>query len=158
MWKINTCQLEVLPRMRREDIALAKGDKSMAGQNTAGQNTPTPQKSRRADRNLLTIGALFFIIIISFLLYYPAKLYGAIYIIPAIIGFFGAWLEVLSYMQHSNPEKYGRGAFSYFGWGLLLMAVGGACFLDGYGYGIYAFALVLLVLGGLAIAAAFRRK
>jgi len=114
--------------------------------------------SKMADRNLLTIGAAFVIIVISILLYFPAKLYGGYYIIPTIIGLFGIWLEVLSEMQHSNPEKYGRGAFSYFGWGLLLIAVGGAWFLDGYGYGIYALALFLLVLGGLAIAAAFRRK
>jgi cobalamin synthase len=114
--------------------------------------------AKMADRNLLTIGAIFVIIVISILLYFPAKLYGGYYILPAIIGLFGAWLMVLSFMQHSNPEKYGRGAFSYFGWGLLLIAVGGGWFLDGYGYGIYALALILLVLGGLAIAAAFRRK
>ena len=114
--------------------------------------------ARMADRNLLTIGAVFVIIVISILLYYPANLYGGWYILPTIIGLFGIWLEVLSFMQHSNPEKYGRGAFSYFGWGLLLVAVGGAWFLDGYGYGIYALALILLVIGGLAIAAAFRRK
>ena len=112
-----------------------------------------------ADRNLLTIGAAFIIIVISILLYYPLKLFeNGYYILPTIIGLFGIWLMVLSAMQHSNPEKYGRGAFSYFGWGLLLIAVSGAWFLDGYGYGIYALALILLVLGGLAIAAAFRRK
>jgi peptidoglycan/LPS O-acetylase OafA/YrhL len=111
-----------------------------------------------ADRNLLTIGAIFVVIVISILLYYPANLYDGYYILPTIIGLFGIWLEALSLMQHSNPEKYGRGAFSYFGWGLLLMAVGGAWFLDGYGYGIYGLALILLVLGGLAIAAALRRK
>ena len=110
-----------------------------------------------ADRNLLTIGALFVVIVISIVLY-AAKVLTDYYILPAIIALFGVWLMILALMQRSNPEKYGRGAFSYFGWGLLLIAVGGAWFLDGYGYGIYALALVLLVLGGLAIAAAFRRK
>jgi hypothetical protein len=66
---------------------------------------------------------------------------------------------VLGGMQTSSPQKYGRSAFSLFGWGLLFIAVGSAWFLYGYGFGwIYSLAVVLLVLGALAIAAAFRRK
>lgn len=109
-----------------------------------------------ADRNLLTIGALFVIIVISILLF-AAKLLSDYYILPTVIALFGIWLVVLALMQSSNPEKYGRGAFSYFGWGLLLVAAGGAWFLYTYN-AIYSLAVILLVLGGLAIAAAFRRK
>ncbi|MGD0979622.1 MAG: hypothetical protein ABR962_10860 [Candidatus Bathyarchaeia archaeon] len=112
--------------------------------------------AKMADRNLLTIGAIFVIIVVSILLY-AAKLLTDYYILPTIISLFGIWLMVLAVMQSSNPEKYGRGAFSYFGWGLLLIAVGGAWFLYTYN-GIYSLAVILLVLGGLAIAAAFRRK
>jgi hypothetical protein len=113
--------------------------------------------AKTADRNLLTIGALFVIIVISVLLYYPAKLLADWMVFVMIIVLFGAWLIVLAGMQHISPEKYGRGAFSYFGWGLLLMAVGGAWFLYTYNW-VYSLAVILLVLAGLAIAAAFRRK
>jgi len=112
-----------------------------------------------ADRNLLTIGALFVVIVISIVLY-AAKVLTDYYILPAIIALFGIWLMILALMQRSNPERYGRGAFSYFGWGLLLIAVGGAWFIYSYGaYGpVYSLALILLVLAALAIATAFKRK
>lgn len=112
--------------------------------------------AKMADRNLLTVGAIFVIIVISILLY-AAKLLTGYYILPTIIGLFGIWLMVLAIMQLSNPEKYGRGAFSYFGWGLLLVAVGGAWFIYTYN-AIYSLAVILLTLGALALAAAFRRK
>ena len=114
--------------------------------------------AKMADRNLLTIGALFVIIVVSVLLYVPAGLLTAWWMVLAtMIVLFGGWLMALAVMQRSNPEKYGRGAFSYFGWGLLLIAVGGAWFLYTYNW-VYSLAVILLVLGGLAIAAAFRRK
>lgn len=114
--------------------------------------------AKMADRNLLTIGALFVIIVVSVLLYVPAGLLTAWWMVfAAIIVLFGLWLVALAVMQRSNPEKYGRGAFSYFGWGLLLIAVGGAWFLYTYNW-VYSLAVTLLVLGALAIAAAFRRK
>jgi cobalamin synthase len=114
--------------------------------------------AKMADRNLLTIGALFVIIVVSVLLYVPAGLLTAWWMVVAtMIVLFGGWLMALAVMQRSNPEKYGRGAFSYFGWGLLLIAVGGAWFLYTYNW-VYSLAVILLVLGGLAIAAAFRRK
>jgi hypothetical protein len=64
---------------------------------------------------------------------------------------------VLGGMQASSPQKYGRSSFSLFGWGLLLIAVGGAWFLYSFGW-IYSLAVLLLVLGALAIAAAFRKR
>ncbi|MGA2767652.1 MAG: hypothetical protein ABSF24_04980 [Candidatus Bathyarchaeia archaeon] len=114
--------------------------------------------AKMADRNLLTIGALFVIIVVSVLLYVPAGLLTAWWMVLAtMIVLFGGWLMALAVMQRSNPEKYGRGAFSYFGWGLLLIAMGGAWFLYTYNW-VYSLAVILLVLGGLAIAAALRRK
>jgi cobalamin synthase len=114
--------------------------------------------AKMADRNLLTIGALFVIIVVSVLLYVPTGLLTAWWMVFAtMIVLFGFWLIALAVMQRSNPEKYGRGAFSYFGWGLLLIALGGAWFLYTYNW-IYSLAVILLVLAALAIAAAFRRK
>lgn len=114
--------------------------------------------AKMPERNLLTIGALFVIIVVSILLYVPFGLLTAWWMVLAtMIVLFGCWLIALAGMQQSNPEKYGRGAFSFFGWGLLVVAVGGAWFLYTYGW-VYSLVVILLVLGALAIAAAFRRK
>lgn len=114
--------------------------------------------AKMPERNLLTIGAVFVIIVASVLLSVPPGPLTAWWMVPAtIIALFGCWLMVLAGMQRSNPEKYGRSAFSLFGWGLLLIAVGGAWFLY-YTNWVYSLAVILLVLGALAIAAAFRRK
>jgi len=110
----------------------------------------------KAERNLLTIGAIFVIIVISILLY-AAKLLSGYYIVPTIIAMFGIWLMILAVMQRLDAERYGRGAFSYFSWGLLLVAIGGAWFIYSYN-AIYSIAVILIVLAAIAIAAAFRRK
>jgi len=146
--------------VRRQNLILAKEDKNTAGQNTVGQNTVTQQKPRMADRNLLTIGAIFIIIVVSILLYFPAKVLTAWWMVFAtMIALFGIWLVALAAMQRSNPLKYGRSAFSYFGWGLLIIAVGSAWFLYYQPYGwIYSLAVILIVLAAVAIAAAIRRK
>jgi hypothetical protein len=78
-------------------------------------------------------------------------------VLATIIALLGVWGFVLAAMQHSNPEKYGRAAFSYFSWGLFLVALGGAWFLY-YINPIYTIVAILLVLGIIAIATAFRRR
>jgi hypothetical protein len=114
--------------------------------------------AKMPERNLLTIGAIFVIIVASVLLYVPLNLLTAWWMVFAtMIVLFGCWLIALAGMQQSSPEKYGRGAFSFFGWGLLVAAVGGAWFVYTYNW-VYSLAMILLVLGALAIAAAFRRK
>jgi uncharacterized membrane protein len=114
--------------------------------------------AKTAERNLLTIGALFIIIVVSILLYVPAGVLTAWWMVFAtMIMLFGFWLMVLATMQRSNPKKYERSAFSFFGWGLLVVAVGGAWFLS-YVNLVYSLTVILLVLGMVAIAAAFRRR
>jgi len=114
--------------------------------------------AKTAERNLLTIGALFIIIVVSVLLYVPIGLLTAWWMVFAtMIVLFGFWLMALAAMQRSNPKEYERSAFSFFGWGLLAVAVGGAWFLYAYNW-VYSLAVILLVLGAVAIAAAFRRK
>lgn len=114
--------------------------------------------AKMAERNLLTIGALFIIIVVSILLKAPLNLLTAWWMVFAtMIALFGIWLMVLAAMQYSNPKKYERSAFSFFGWGLLVVAVSGAWFLYGYNW-VYSLAVILLVLGVVAIAAAFRSK
>jgi uncharacterized membrane protein HdeD (DUF308 family) len=78
-------------------------------------------------------------------------------IFPLILVISGCWTLVLAGIRASKPQKYERGAFSTMGLGLLLFAVGGAWYLFAFNP-LYSLALILLVLGALAIAAALRRK
>jgi len=109
------------------------------------------------DRGLLSIGVFLVILVISIILYAPFGLIDWPLIPPLILAFYGCWTMVLAGMRVSNPHKYERGPFSTFALGLLLIAVGGAWFT----YSIeplYSLAIVLLVLGVLAIATALRKK
>jgi heme/copper-type cytochrome/quinol oxidase subunit 4 len=108
-------------------------------------------------RQLLSIGVFVIIIVVAILLV-AANVIGWGLIIPLILMLSGCWTLVLVGMRASSPQKYERGAFSTMGLGLLMIAVGGAWYLFTVNQGLYALALVLLVLGALAIATALRRK
>jgi hypothetical protein len=88
---------------------------------------------------------------------YAASLIDWTLIIPVILVLSGCWTLVLAGMRAANPQKYERGAFSTVSLGLLLIAVGGAWYLFAFDP-LYSLALILLVFGALAIAAALRRK
>lgn len=108
-------------------------------------------------RQLLSIG-VFFIIIVAVILLYAAKLFTDwTLIFPLILVLSGCWILILAAMRSREPQKYERGPFSTMGMSLLLIALGGAWYLFRFNP-LYSLALVLLVLGALAIAAALRRK
>lgn len=109
-------------------------------------------------RQLLSIGVFFIIIVVVILLYAAQVITDWTLIFPIIFVLSGCWTLVLAGMRASSPQKYERGTFSTMGLGLLMIAVGGALYLFTVNQGLYALALVLLVLGALAIAAALRRK
>ena len=108
-------------------------------------------------RQLLSIGAFFIIIVAAILLYAAQVIKDWTLIFPIIFVLSGCWAVVLAAMRSSSPQKYERGAFSTMGLGLLLIALGGAWYLFAYN-ALYSLALILAVLGALAIAAALRRK
>ncbi|MGC9345298.1 MAG: hypothetical protein ACP5ER_00695 [Candidatus Bathyarchaeales archaeon] len=106
-------------------------------------------------RGLLSIG-VFLIILVVCIILVPLGLDWQL-VPPLIIALYGCWTIVLAGIRASNPQKYERGPFSTFALGLLLVAIGGAWFA----YSIeplYSLAIILLVLGALAITAALRRK
>ncbi len=107
---------------------------------------------------LLSIGAFLVIIVIGILLYQPL---GVVkdwsLILPFVIAACGCWVIVLAGMRYQVPQKYVRGPFSTFSWGLLLIAVGGAWLLYAYGFWIYSAVLILLVLAVLAITTALKK-
>ena len=107
-------------------------------------------------RETLSIGVFLIIIVVAIILY-VASLIDWTLIFPLILVLSGCWTLVLAGMRAANPQKYERGAFSTMSLGLLLIAVGGAWYLFAVNP-LYSLALVLLVLGALAVAAALRRK
>jgi hypothetical protein len=111
-----------------------------------------------ADRSLLSAGIFLVIVVVSILLYQPLQVVTDwLLILPLIILLSGLWIIVLAGMRSSSPQKYELGPFNTLSWGLLLVAVGGAWFLYGYGW-YYSLIVMLLALAGLAIAAALKRK
>ena len=111
----------------------------------------------KSNRNLLTIG-VFFVIIVAAILLYPTNVtHNWAYILQLIIFLFGVWILILAAMRATSPQKYERSPYSTVQMGVLLMALGGAWFLWSYSW-IYSIALLLLTLGAIAIASAVRRK
>lgn len=107
-------------------------------------------------RQLLSIG-VFLLIIVAVIVLFAANLVPLADVIPLILVLGGVWILVLAAMRSQASQKYERGAFSTLNMGLLLIAVGGAWYLL-YINWLYSIALLLLVLGAIAIAAALKRK
>lgn len=83
-------------------------------------------------------------------------------VVAIIIALYGIWTIVLAGIRVRNPEKYGRGAYSTLSMGVVLAALGGAwVFFIETDSIIIAFAIILVVIGILAVASAlpsFRKK
>jgi hypothetical protein len=109
-------------------------------------------------RDLLSIGVVLILVVVSILLYQPLQIVKDwTLVVPLILALSGGWLAVLAGMRALNPQKYERDAFSTLSMGMLLVAIGGAWFIYGFGW-LYSLVIVLLVLAALAIAAALKRK
>ena len=109
-----------------------------------------------SSRDMLSLG-VFLIIIVVVIVLFAAGFIGWTLIVPVILVLSGCWMLVLAAMRGSKPQKYAPSAFGTLSLGLLMIAVGGAWYLFAFNW-LYAIALILLVLGALAIAAASRRK
>jgi len=107
----------------------------------------------RKPLELLSFGVLIVIVAVNLLAFFPR--WEVIF--PSVLTLFGVWVMVTAGIRARSPEKYERGAFSTFAWGILLTAIGGAWFMSVQGVSvIFAFALVLIVIGVLAVTAALR--
>ena len=109
-----------------------------------------------SNRNLLTIGVFILIFIISIVLYIAA-LIDWTSIVPVVLLLSGLWMLALGTIRTSKPVKYERSSFSTIALGLVTIAVGGAWFLFGINW-LYSLIVILLVVAGLTIAAALKRK
>lgn len=108
--------------------------------------------ARRLD--VLSLGVFIIIVAVCLLLPMIIEPIEMIDVPCLIIAFLGVWIMIIAGVKAKNPSKYGRGPFSTFGWGALLTAVGGAWFLR-FNL-VYSLALVLTIIGILAVVAAFR--
>ena len=108
-------------------------------------------------RHLLSIGVFFIVVVVALVLYAARAVTDWLNIFPLVFILFGAWLLVLAGIRGQNPQKYERQPFNTLEMGVLLMALGGAWLLFKTNP-IYSLALILLVIGVVAIVAALRRK
>ena len=103
---------------------------------------------------LLSVG-VFLVILALALVVYAATLIGLDMVIPLIIALYGVWIVMQAGIRIKNPEKYGRGPFSTIAMGVLLITFGGVWALIVKGlYVLPAIALLILVIGVLAVASA----
>jgi len=110
----------------------------------------------KSQSGLLTLGAFIIIVAVVILLaLIPVISWYAV--VPLIIALYGCWLIVYAGIRTGNPSKYERSAFSLFGWGILLAAIGFGWTMSYYGMNlIYTLVVVLLLLGVLAVVAALK--
>ncbi|UCG44777.1 MAG: hypothetical protein JSV58_05115 [Candidatus Bathyarchaeota archaeon] len=107
---------------------------------------------------LLSIGVSIIVVAIC-LAAFALQLIGLDGIIPLILTFYGVWLMVVAGIRARIPEKYARGAFSIFAWGILFTALGGSWFLYVIGPErnlLLSIILFIVVFGVLVITAALR--
>ena len=109
-----------------------------------------------SNRQFLSIGIFFLIVVVTMLLF-VVGLIGWSFIIPIVLGLSGLWTLALAGLRTSKPQKYERGTFSTMALGLCLIAVGGAWFLFAFNW-LYSMVLILLVLGALAVAVALKHN
>ena len=107
-------------------------------------------------RQMLTIGVFCIILVVAILLVATNLLKWTL-LPPLVLALFGIWILALAAMRVASPQKYERGSFSTMAMGLGLIVLGGAWYLFPYNW-LYSLALILLALGGIAIASALRRK
>src|SRR5512139_173132 len=111
---------------------------------------------------LLSIGALLVIAALLLVAFAVGVITRFDEVFALIIALYGIWTMILAGIRVRNPEKYGRGAYSTLMMGALLLLVGGAWeFQIVFDNLIITIALILVVIGILAVAAAlpsFRQK
>lgn len=99
--------------------------------------------------SLLSFGVFVIIIAILLVAFFPHW----DTILSLTLTLYGLWVIALAGIRAKSPQKYERGAFSTFIWGILLVAIGGAWFLNIVTQGniLYSVVLFLVIVGVLAV-------
>jgi Ca2+/Na+ antiporter len=107
----------------------------------------------RQQLDMLSFGVFIIIVAILLIAFAPNGQWGRM--ISLTIALFGIWIIATAGIRARNPSKYERGAYSTFVMGLLLLAVGGAWFInietDNWIFSVF---LLLIIVGLLAIGTA----
>jgi len=108
----------------------------------------------RQQLGLLSFGVFVVIVAVLLVAFAPSQDWGSFFSLTLVL--YGLWVIVLAGIRVRTPEKYGRGAFSILVWGILLLAVGGAWYLNILTEGniLYSVVLLLVIIGILAVASA----
>lgn len=112
----------------------------------------------RRPLGLLSFGVFVVIVAVCLVAWAAEYIATATEVVSLVVTFFGVWVVVLAGIRAKSPEKYERGAFSTFAWGVLITAVGGIWLLYIW-YPenlVYSLAFLLVVIGILAVSAALR--
>jgi hypothetical protein len=108
-------------------------------------------------RQLLSIGVFCIVLVVAILLLAAGVLGDWLNVFPTVFVLYGIWLLILAVNSAQNPQKYEREPFNVAGMGILLLTLGGAWLLFKTNV-LYSIALIVLVIGAVAIAAALRKK
>jgi apolipoprotein N-acyltransferase len=102
--------------------------------------------------NLLSFGIFVIIVAVLLIAFFPDL--GKI--LALTLTLYGLWVIALAGIRAKSPQKYERGAFSTFIWGILLLAIGGAWYLYIFTEGnmLYSVVLFLVIVGILAVVVA----
>jgi hypothetical protein len=109
-----------------------------------------------SNQSVLSLGAFLVILVVAIVLL-AIGIIDLFLFVPVILVLSGCLLLGLAAFKPSTTQKYAPSAFYLLSSGLLLIALGGAFYLLRFNF-LYSIALVLLILGAVAIAAGLRRK
>jgi len=103
--------------------------------------------------DLLSFGVLIVILAVLLVALRPIEDWDKI--LSLTLTLYGLWVIAIAGLRAKSPEKYERGAFSTLVLGVLLLAVGGAWYLNiETGNLLNSIVLFLFIIGVLAITAA----
>jgi hypothetical protein len=107
------------------------------------------------DRQLLSFGVVLIIVVVGILLAITVMGWGLFG--PFVLAFCGVWALALAGMKSAQPQKYEYSSYNTAALGIGLIALGGAWYLFALNW-LYSVIVILLVVAGVAIATAVRRK
>ncbi len=105
-------------------------------------------------RNMLSFGVLLLIIVVVILLT-AFQVIGVGLIVPVFLVLTGCWTLAVAFMRSSRSTS--AYSFGTLGLGIVLIALGVAWYIFSINW-LYSLALILFVLGAIAVASALRRK
>lgn len=108
----------------------------------------------RFHMGLLSFG-VFLIMVAIWVAAFLLETISAANLVPLLLLSSGVWTVAIAGIKAANQKE--DGAFSTFGWGMLLTVLGGSFYMVNMGMNpVYIVVFVLALLGALAIAAALK--